>query len=244
MTSRTFRPVVIIPVYNHHNAIAGILDDLEKAGLPVILVDDGSDEVCARELDRQAAARTSTTLVRLSKNSGKGAAVMAGLVTADNTRYTHALQIDADGQHDLAAIAGFLEDARKSPEALICGYPVYDDSVPASRLWGRKLSNFWVHVNTGRNAVRDVLCGLRIYPLAQTLTVLPQIKSRRMDFDPDVVVKLLWAKTEIVNRPVNVTYPADGISHFRGFSDNVRISVMHAANFFGMLRRRFSGSAS
>ncbi len=40
------------------------------------------------------------TLMRLPVNGGKGAAVMAGLRAARKAGYTHALQIDADGQHD------------------------------------------------------------------------------------------------------------------------------------------------
>ena len=82
------------------------------------------------------------------------------------------------------------------------------------------------------------MCGFRVYPLAQTLPVLPSVKTRRMDFDPDIVVRLIWAGVTVINRPVHVTYPKDGISHFRGFSDNMRISRLHAGHFCTMLLRR------
>ena len=37
--------------------------------------------------------------------------------------------------------------------------------------------------------------------------------------------------------PTKVHYPTDGLSHFRLFHDNVRISAMHTRLFFGMLVR-------
>lgn len=238
MTSAAFRPVALIPVYNHHKVICELLDELDAMNLPVVLVDDGSDAECAQALDVSAAEHSGASLVRLARNGGKGAAVIAGLYTADNMGFTHALQIDADGQHDLSEVRAFLDLARENPQSLICGYPVYDQSVPASRLWGRKLTNFWVHINTGSKKLRDAMCGFRVYPIAQTLPILPSVKTRRMDFDPDIVVRLLWANVNVLNRAVGVTYPKDGISHFKAFSDNVRISRLHAGHFFTMLLRR------
>lgn len=164
--------------------------------------------------------------------------MIAGLYVADNMNFTHAIQIDADGQHDLAAVTDFLDQARHNPQALVCGYPVYDQTVPLARLWGRELTNFWVHVNTRSKALKDAMCGFRVYPIAQTLPVLPSVRTRRMDFDPDIAVRLLWAGVPVINRPVRVTYPKDGISHFRGFSDNMRISRLHAGHFCTMLLRR------
>ena len=95
-----FRPVALIPVYNHHQVIDELLDVLGSLDLPVILVDDGSNELCARSLDVSAASHRQASLVRLAKNGGKGAAVISGLYVADNMNFTHAIQIDADGQHD------------------------------------------------------------------------------------------------------------------------------------------------
>lgn len=229
--TQAFRPAALIPVYNHHLAIPEILDALGKAALTTILVDDGSDAECARALDSAVNGRTDACLIRLARNGGKGAAVVAGLYVADNMNFTHVVQIDADGQHDLSALPAFLDLAENNPEALICGYPVYDRSVPLARLWGRKLTNFWVRVNTGSHALKDAMCGFRVYPVAQTLPVLPSVKTRRMDFDPDIAVRLIWAGVPVVNHAVGVTYPKDGVSHFRAFSDNLRISRLHAAHF-------------
>ncbi len=235
MSTTSFVPAALIPVYNHHKVLEEIVTGLESLDLPVILVDDGSDAECARALDTLAARHAKACLVRRAENGGKGAAVVSGLYTADNMGFTHVIQIDADGQHDLTKVTEFLEVARANPQALVCGYPVYDRSVPLSRLWGRELTNFWVHVNTGSKLLKDAMCGFRVYPLAGTLKVLPTVKTRRMDFDPDIAVRLIWSGMPVVNRPVGVTYPKDGISHFRAFSDNVRISRLHTVHFFTRL---------
>ena len=139
-----FRPVALIPVYNHHQVIDELLDVLGSLDLPVILVDDGSNELCARSLDVSAASHRQASLVRLAKNGGKGAAVISGLYVADNMNFTHAIQIDADGQHDLAAVTDFLDQAHHNPQALVCGYPIYDQTVPCPAFGGRELTNFWV----------------------------------------------------------------------------------------------------
>lgn len=239
MSPNTFRPVALIPVYNHHQVLGELLDKLNEKGLKAILIDDGSDSVCAEILDRTVKEHPNASLIRLTRNGGKGAAVSSGFYVADNMHFTHVIQIDADGQHDLSEVDPFLELARQNPQALICGYPVYDRSVPFSRLWGRELTNFWVHINTCSAAIKDAMCGFRVYPLKETLPVLPSVKTRRMDFDPDIAVRLVWAGVSVINHAVRVTYPKDGISHFRAFSDNVRISRLHAAHFCRMLLQRF-----
>lgn len=223
-----FRPVVLIPIYNHPKALTEIVETILSQHVPVLLVDDGSQDDCAQLLD-ELAEREHVTLVRLPVNSGKGAACMMGFEAARFAGYTHALQIDADGQHDLKAVPAFLEAARKDPRAFICGFPQYDETVPKSRLWARKLTNFWVHVNAWSKQPTDAMCGFRVYPLDAVANVMSQARlSRRMDFDPDIVVRLIWQKTPVVNLPVTVTYPIDGVSHFDSLSDNVRISCMHA----------------
>ena len=233
-----FRPVVLIPCYNHPDTVGDVVRAVRARQLPVIVIDDGSDartrEACDA-LDTDAGVM----VIHRKVNGGKGAAVMTGFKTAIARGFTHAVQIDADGQHDLADLATLLAVAHKHPDTLVCGYPVYDETVPAARRFGRKLTNFWVAVNALTLSVEDALCGFRCYPLARVKPLLAKdVKmGLRMDFDPEVLVRLLWQATPVLNVPVKVTYPLDGISHFDAWRDNVDISRMHAALFFGMLWR-------
>lgn len=227
----------VIPVYNHAVPVARVARALRAHGLPVLLVDDGSEPGCARALDALA-KEEGITLLRLPENQGKGGAVMAGLRQAQASGWTHALQIDADGQHDTADVPVFVAQSRQHPSHFICGCPVYDASVPKGRLYGRYATHIWVWINTLSMAVRDSMCGFRVYPLAPTVELLARARiGRRMDFDVEIAVRLVWAGVPVINQPTRVRYPEDGISHFRVWRDNVLISAMHTRLFFGMLWR-------
>jgi glycosyltransferase involved in cell wall biosynthesis len=239
VTTAEFSPMVVIPVYNHASAIGAMVEGVCRHGVPCLMVDDGSEPDCARVLDALVTGHPDrVSLLRLERNQGKGGAVIAGLREAVRRGYTHALQIDADGQHDPADIPGFLEEASAHPDAVICGRPVYDASVPKSRLYGRYLTHVWVWINTLSFEIRDSMCGYRVYPLAPTLALIDAARlGKRMDFDTDVLVRLHWRGLRVRNRPTRVTYPSDGVSHFDVWRDNLRISRMHARLFLGMLIR-------
>ncbi|WP_092281558.1 glycosyltransferase family 2 protein [Pseudomonas prosekii] len=230
-------PCAIIPVYNHETAITTVVDALIAQGFPCILVDDASTPACAKVLD-QLAQRDDVFLVRLTVNQGKGGAVMTGLREASRLGFSHALQVDADGQHDLADVATFIEQSRANPAALICGYPLYDASVPKGRLYARYLTHMMVWINTLSLQIRDSMCGFRVYPLPATLALISSAKiGKRMDFDSDILVRLSWRNQPMLWLQTKVHYPLDGVSHFRLFHDNVLISSMHTRLFFGMLLR-------
>lgn len=237
--SAAFVPLVVIPVYDHGHAIAAMVDGVLAGGHECLLVDDGSGEACARALDALAARHAPRVrLLRLPVNQGKGGAVLAGFREAGRTDATHVLQIDADGQHDPHDIPRFFALSRRFPDQVICGVPQYDASVPKGRLYGRYLTHVWVWINTLSFAIRDSMCGFRVYPLAPVLKLMDEETiGRRMDFDVEILVRLFWRGIGMQNVPTRVTYPLDGVSHFDVWRDNVRISRMHARLFFGMLRR-------
>ncbi len=231
------RPCAVIPVYNHEHALPLVVAALRGAGLPCVLVDDASRPACAAVLD-QLAEQPDTFLLRLAQNQGKGGAVMAGLREAARLGFSHALQVDADGQHDLGDVARFLDRSRAAPQALVCGYPQYDASVPKTRLYARYLTHLWVWINSLSLQIRDGMCGFRVYPLAATVALIDSARlGRRMDFDPEILVRLAWRNQPMHWLPTRVHYPLDGLSHFRLLHDNALIAKMHAKLFCGMLLR-------
>lgn len=230
------RIAAVVPVYNQAQRLGDVVLSLRRLNLPVILVDDGSDAPTRAACD--ALAGPNVKVIHRAENGGKGAAVITGFKAAVRLGHTHALQIDADGQHGAKALPKVLQLAQKFPQCLICGYPVYDDTVPRARRIGRKITNFWCAVNSLSLSFDDAMCGLRVYPLAPTMSVVENAKiGQRMEFDPEILVRLLWAGVRVKNAPVPVTYPADGVSHFRAVADNVRISLMHAKLCVMMLTR-------
>ena len=241
-TATAFRACAVVPVYDHEHAIGAVVEGLGAAGLPCILVDDGSGGPCARELDRIAAASRGATpgvtLVRRAVNGGKGAAVSDGLRAALAAGFTHALQVDADGQHALADVPRFLAAGAAHPGALVCGQPAFDDSMPRTRFYFRYLTHVLVWINTLSLDVRDSMCGFRLYPLPPVLAMLDaEHPGSRMDFDIEVLVRLHWRGLPMQWIATRVTYPEDGVSHFRLLLDNALITRLHARLFLGMLWR-------
>ncbi len=238
-TEAPFRPAVLIPVYNHEHAIGPTLESVLGFGHQVLLVDDGSDASCAgvlMELRNRHAGRVE--LLRLPRNGGKGVAVRAGLRALADANYSHALQIDADGQHDIGDLPNMLEAARAHPRSLVTGYPEYDADVPRLRFYGRYLTHVWVWINTLSLQIRDAMCGFRVYPLAAMVAMLEREPcGDRMDFDPEVMVRWTWCGGNVVNLPTRISYPLDGVSHFNLLKDNLLITRMHTRLFFGMLLR-------
>lgn len=234
----TFSPCIIIPVYNHHNVIKSTVQTISEKSLPIVLVNDGSNEVTT-DILRQLEQQYSTIhLLEQPHNTGKGGAVKAGLIHANNLGYTHGFQIDADGQHNLSDIEPFLLQAKSNPDSIICGYPKYDNSVPKHRYYARYLTHIWVWIECLSFAIKDSMCGFRVYPLVKTVQTLNRHNiGDRMDFDTEILVKLHWENTPIINRGTKVTYPKDGTSHFQPWRDNYLISKMHTRLFFGMLFR-------
>ena len=228
----------IVPVYRHGKTACALVEKLAPMRLPVVLVDDGNDIETKNLLEECAAKTPDVLLVRLEKNSGKGGAVIAGIKKAKEAGITHALQIDADGQHDTGMAEFFFEQSKKFPDRIICGYPRFDESAPKSRITGRKISNFWAAVTTVSMELKDVLCGFRVYPVDKTSRLIKNpLLDRRMGFDPEIMVRLYWNKVYPVYHQIKVIYPEDGISNFNVVRDNIRISWTFTRLCTGMLLR-------
>jgi glycosyltransferase involved in cell wall biosynthesis len=175
---------------------------------------------------------------RRARNGGRGAALKTGYRRAHQRGFSHVVQLDADGQHDASDLPRFLAAMEREPEALVLGAPVFDETAPRSRLWGRQLSRAMVWLATLSFDVGDPLCGFRGIPLAPTLALLEGVATGdHMDFDPQLVILLHWAGVPVRNVPTRVVYRRDGLSHFDGVRDNARLSALYARSLAGMLAR-------
>lgn len=232
------RKCFVIPVYNHPWTVGDTVQQLLQFNYPIIVVNDGSDAQTSVVLQKLAATWPTVDLVSHDYNQGKGGAVITGLRRAHALGYSHALQVDADGQHNLADIPQLWRHAEQQPDALISGAPVYDDSIPTGRKIGRWITHFWVWIETLSFSVKDTMCGFRVYPTASTVALFDSVAlGKRMDFDIEVMVRLYWQGVTPVFIPTKVIYPLGGRSHFHVLNDNWLISKMHTRLFFGMLIR-------
>ena len=232
------RACVVVPVFNHGASATVLAQKLAPFGLHTFMIDDGSDGATRAALDDLAERHDWIQILSHCENLGKGAAVLTGLRAAQALGYSHAVQIDSDGQHDPDDIPRFLALAEADPKAVIAGRPKFDASVPKGRLIARHITHVWVWIETLSFSIQDSMCGFRVYPLEPVVALAARVRlGRRMDFDPEILVRLHWEGLSILSLTTRVTYPAGGQSHFRLWHDNVLISWMHTRLVMGMLWR-------
>jgi glycosyltransferase involved in cell wall biosynthesis len=233
--------VVLIPSYNPGPKVFETVATARAHWDPVWVVVDGSTDGSAEALAAMAQQDPGLRVLALARNRGKGAAVIHGARAAQAAGFTHILTMDSDGQHPADHIGRFMAASLAEPAALILGDPQFDTSAPALRVQGRKLSNFWVNVETLWAGIHDSLFGFRIYPIEPLLRVTRyQLWMRRFDFDAEAAVRLCWRGLSPRNMPAPVRYfrPEDGgVSHFNYWRDNVLLTWMHMRLFAGFWLR-------
>jgi glycosyltransferase involved in cell wall biosynthesis len=184
----------------------------------VLVVDDGS-----RDRTADAAKAAGAEVLRQPSNRGKGAALRAGLRALSERGATHALTLDGDGQHLPEEIPLLLHASAEAPGALVLGARQHPPgSLPGIRVFGNRFANRWVRIACGKQ-LPDTQSGFRVYPIDDTLAL--GCRARRFAFETEVVIRAARAGLPIRSVPVRVHNPprGEGTSHFRGFSDTLRI---------------------
>lgn len=224
--------VVVIPSFDTGPKVYDTVAQARGQWAPVFVVVDGSTDGTAEGLRALAVDDPGLQVFVLPTNQGKGAAVLHGLRQARDAGFTHALTMDADGQHPAGQITVFMQASAARSDAMILGRPVFDASAPLLRVRGRRVSNWWTNLETLGAGVADSLYGFRVYPIAELVAVMQhQPWMRRFDFDTEAVVRLAWRGVKPVNRDAPVRYLSaaeGGVSHFRYGRDNALLTWMHA----------------
>jgi glycosyltransferase involved in cell wall biosynthesis len=223
--------LVVIPSYNSGPKLIETVRSARQYWAPVWVVIDGSTDDSAATLNALAAGDPDLRVFVLPENQGKGAALLHGLKQARIEGFTHALTMDADGQHPAPLIPTFIAKSRANPDALILGLPVFDSSAPRIRVIGRKLSNWCTSLETLWAGNFDSLFGFRVYPVDALCRIMEASRwMRRFDFDAEAAVRLCWSGFRAINLPAPVRYHSaeqGGVSHFRYLRDNILLSWMH-----------------
>ena len=232
--------LVLIPSYDSGALLAQTVAAARAYWAPVWVVVDGSTDGSGEAAEAMSRSDPWVRVLSLPSNQGKGAAVRHGATAAHEAGYTHALVMDADGQHPADRIPAFMAASGAAPDALVMGRPVFGRDAPRLRVAGRRLCNWMASVQTMRQ-VGDTLFGFRVYPLAALLAVMRASRGmRRFDFDPEAVIRLVWRGTRLVHLPAPVRYlsrEAGGISHFSYTRDNALLAGMHLRLALAATRR-------
>jgi glycosyltransferase involved in cell wall biosynthesis len=233
--------VVLIPSYNPGSRALDTVRAARTQWNPVWVIVDGSTDGSGAALAALTRNDPGLRVLVRKCNGGKGAALLDGLLEAQRAGYTHALTMDADGQHPADHIAAFMSASTAAPQAMILGDPVFDASVPLIRLRGRKVANWCTNLETLWAGIHDTLFGFRVYPIAPLVEVMQRsVWMRRFDFDAEAVVRLSWRGVPAVNLPAPVRYftPEEGgVSHFNYWRDNALLTSMYLRLVAGFLIR-------
>lgn len=222
---------VLIPSYNTGKRLLGTVRSALSAWEHVWVVVDGSDDGSDLVLDALVETHPGFRLIRKASNSGKGDAVLHASEIALEAGFTHALVMDADGQHPSDSIAPLMKASLADVQTVVMGQPVFGADVPKVRLYGRRLTIFWTELETLYAGLGDTLFGMRVYPLRELCEVMHTTGfARGYDFDPEVAVRLVWRGVRPVQLPVPVRYFSEeegGVSHFHYLRDNVKLTILH-----------------
>ncbi len=223
--------LVLIPSYNTGPTLQVTVRAARAQWRSVWVVIDGSTDGSGARLMSTAPVSPDFHVIELPRNEGKGAALLHGLVSAQAAGFTHALTMDADGQHPAELIGEFMRRSAERPETMVLGRPVFDASAPLLRVRGRRVSNWWTRLETLGAGIDDSLYGFRVYPIRELIAVMErQPWMRRFDFDTEAVVRLAWRGVKPVNIAAPVKYltaAEGGVSHFRYGRDNLLLAWMH-----------------
>jgi glycosyltransferase involved in cell wall biosynthesis len=218
------RVVAIVPVYNNEATISDVVVGLWRQVNGIVVVNDGSTDqtgVRIKELEEQCRPPLSLRVLSLERNYGKGKALREGFSQALSNGYSHAITVDADGQHLPGDVALFLEKINDSPDTLWIGDRVLQfqqSKQPLRSRAGRIFGAFWYRFFTDKK-IRDTQCGFRAYPLRRIVDL--GCKGSGFDFEQEALIAAAWNGIPVKSIPIHLYYPPRGksVSHFRPLRD-------------------------
>ncbi len=217
--------IIIVPTYNNPKTIAKVTEDILKHGYQMIIVDDGSHI----SVDSLVSKNDKITILTHCKNMGKGEAILTGAQKARELGFEYFVSMDGDGQH-LASELQKLQNCINSSNQIIIGSRNFEiENVPKKSKVGRAFHNFWIKLNTGYD-INDSLTGFRLYPVS----ILDLgIKSRRFNFEVEVLVRHYWKYKNITDTIIECYYPTpeERVSHFDNYNDTIAITLLHLKLF-------------
>lgn len=225
------RFAIVAPTYNHARTLKDVLHRLGGAGVPVIVVDDGSRDETAETVTVWAEAGAERLMVRHAQNRGKAAAMVTGFEAARGLGATHAATIDTDGQHRPEELDELMRAAAAKPEAIVIGRRERRiEGYPLCGRFGRWMSNVLVRLESGVR-VSDSQSGMRVYPL--DLVKRLGCRTDRYAFETEVLVRAGWAGVPVVEVPITCVYRVESgrVTHFRLGRDSAASLWMHAKLF-------------
>ncbi|HEX4611944.1 MAG TPA: glycosyltransferase family 2 protein [Urbifossiella sp.] len=195
----TPRISLVLPAFNEAAVIGRAIAEAEAALAPrfaafeVLVVDDGSWDGTAVEVDRARTTAPHTRLLRHGTNRGYGAALRTGFEAA---RFPLVAFTDADCQFDLADLADLAPLAAEYD--LVAGYRA-DRKDPWRRRFLSRGYNLLARTLLGTR-VRDVDCALKVFRREALAGLMPQ--SRGFFVNSEMLTRARLLGLSVTERPV------------------------------------------
>jgi glycosyltransferase involved in cell wall biosynthesis len=213
--SGPLRPAALIPAYEADETVAAVVAGALLHVRRVLVVDDGS-----KDHTSERASGAGAEVLRLPANSGKGAALRAGLARLlASEDWTHVALLDADGQHDPNDLPALLCAAAEGDEFVIGSRMACPDEVPAVRYRTNEIGSRILTRMTGHD-IEDGQSGYRVVS-TRVLRRL-DLKSDGYLIETEMLLKAARHVARFRHVPVRVLY--GGPSHYRPFRDTWIIS--------------------
>jgi len=208
---------VIIPAFNEEASIKALILKIRPIGFPIIVDDCSTD--ATREISRESGGH----VVHHSINQGYEAALETGITEARMLGFSHAVTMDADGQHSPDLLNIFIKEFQSGADVIVGNrnntqrWSEYIFRIVGSMIWG----------------INDPLCGMKGY----RLDMLDGIESFRTYKSIGTELVLRLAKKDIkISQPKISIIPRSGESRF-GSGLAANLSIL-AAIFFSVVRLR------
>lgn len=196
-----------IPAYNEEKTIAKVVIQTQRHVDKVLVCDDGSED-----MTKEIAERLGATVVRHSRNMGKGAAMNTLFKRARQIQPDIVVTLDADGQHNPDQIPDLVRTLREYQADVVVGSRFlvkHKKEVPGYREVGNLILNF-----AAGGTLTDTQCGFRAYSLGAVENIIPT--ETGMGVDSEIIIKAEDLGLKIFETQVSVDYkvPKSSKHHF------------------------------
>ncbi|MEI8011726.1 MAG: glycosyltransferase family 2 protein [Candidatus Omnitrophota bacterium] len=215
---------ILIPAHNEARTIVDVVKNVRQMGFSVVVIDDGSSDGCGRMAEEAGAE-----LLVNFKNQGKGFSLQRGFDHVMSCKYEALITMDADGQHAVSDLPGFVSVFEKEKPDVICGNRMQDHrDMP----WVRFLTNWIMSALISlvcRQRIYDSQCGYRLIRCEVLRNI--QLSSSAFEIESEVLIKASKKRYRIASVPVKTIY-GDEVSKINPFFDTVRFLVYIVREMF------------
>lgn len=216
---------VLIPCLNEERAIGALVESVLALGMPVIVVDDGSDDATP-----DIVGALPVTLIRHSERRGKGEALRSGFREALKRGYSGVVTMDGDGQHVAADVPRLVAAAALFPRHIISGARLINrERQPTYRRLANDFGDWGISLACGQRLI-DTQSGQRYYP--REAVELVDIDTEGFVFESEILIEAAWQRgIRVASVPIESRYESSRaasefrLSHFRPVSDFMSIST-------------------